>query len=152
MSTCWCRPTMQNPVRARIVLCPQEYKWSSYAGNALGKHDPLLTPHALYLNLGKNPLERQQSYRHLFWRGVPFQLVEALREATNKGWAFGSEAFKSNLRVSANRAPESSGWGAIQSWTKDSDPLLLGTVMALAPRHNSNHTIDQPNRKIPSLE
>ncbi|CAA0114175.1 Uncharacterised protein [Halioglobus japonicus] len=34
-----------NPVRAGIATAPQEYPWSSYPANALGKRNSLLTPH-----------------------------------------------------------------------------------------------------------
>lgn len=100
-----------NPVRAQMVIHPSEYPWSSYAANALGEQDSLLTQHALYLNLGCDSRERQQRYRQLFLHEPQPHLVNCLRDATNKGWAFGSEAFKASLQGSANRAPESSGWG-----------------------------------------
>ena len=100
-----------NPVRAQMVIHPSEYPWSSYAANALGEQDSLLTQHALYLNLGCDSQERQQRYRQLFLYEPQPHLVNCLRDATNKGWAFGSEAFKASLQGSANRAPESSGWG-----------------------------------------
>jgi putative transposase len=94
-----------------MVIHPNEYPWSSYAANALGEQDLLLTQHALYLNLGCESQERQQRYRQLFLHEPQPHLVNCLRNATNKGWAFGSEAFKASLQGSANRAPESSGWG-----------------------------------------
>lgn len=48
-----------NPVRACITDLPQDYRWSSYHHNALGKADPMLSPHALYQALGIGPAERQ---------------------------------------------------------------------------------------------
>ncbi|MDT8405372.1 REP-associated tyrosine transposase [Sulfuriflexus sp.] len=39
-----------NPVRAGIVSKPEDYPYSSYQANALGKKDALVTPHELYLN------------------------------------------------------------------------------------------------------
>jgi len=39
-------------VRARMVGHPRDYRWSSYAANADGAADPLLTEHALYRALG----------------------------------------------------------------------------------------------------
>jgi len=42
-----------NPVRARMVAHPRDYRWSSYAANADGAADPLLTEHALYRALGR---------------------------------------------------------------------------------------------------
>jgi REP element-mobilizing transposase RayT len=34
-----------NPVRAHVVLAPEDYPWSSYRCNALGAADPVITPH-----------------------------------------------------------------------------------------------------------
>lgn len=83
-----------NPVRARMVTNPKDYAWSSYAANALGEQDALVTPHASHLNLDCDPEGRQQRYRQLFSHEPQPHLVDGLRNATNKGWAFGSKAFK----------------------------------------------------------
>lgn len=37
-----------NPVRARMVAEPADYRRSSYRANGLGEHDPLVNPHELY--------------------------------------------------------------------------------------------------------
>ena len=42
-----------NPVRASMVRSPSGYRWSSYRFNGQGKPDELITPHPLYLSLGK---------------------------------------------------------------------------------------------------
>jgi putative transposase len=55
-----------NPVSARLARDPADYAWSSYRANALGAHDPLLTPHPLYYALGRDPAARQARYRALF--------------------------------------------------------------------------------------
>ena len=47
-----------NPVRANMVSHPSDYPWSSYAFNALGKENALLTPHPLYLALGRDETKR----------------------------------------------------------------------------------------------
>ncbi|MFN2308141.1 MAG: hypothetical protein ABR553_00185 [Gammaproteobacteria bacterium] len=47
-----------NPMRADMVDRPEEYPWSSYACNAGGHPDPLVTPHALYQGLGMSADER----------------------------------------------------------------------------------------------
>ena len=43
-----------NPVRANMVKKPEDWKWSSYACNAYGKKDRLITPHKLYLMIHKD--------------------------------------------------------------------------------------------------
>lgn len=40
-----------NPVRAGVVRRPEDYPYSSYHANALGKSDRLVTPHGVYLDL-----------------------------------------------------------------------------------------------------
>ena len=55
-----------NPVRARVVARPEQYRWSSFRANALGQNDPLLTPHAHYCALGRGAESRQAAYRALF--------------------------------------------------------------------------------------
>jgi putative transposase len=55
-----------NPVRARVVARPGQYRWSSFRANALGQDDPLLMPHAHYCALGRAPESRQAAYLALF--------------------------------------------------------------------------------------
>ena len=47
-----------NPVNAGMVDKPEEYCWSSYHHNGLGKTNSLLSSHALYLGLGPNKVDR----------------------------------------------------------------------------------------------
>ena len=51
-----------NPVRARMVDQPVDYRWSSYPCHAHGVTDTLLTPHPLDLALSDS---RQAAYRAL---------------------------------------------------------------------------------------
>jgi len=55
-----------NPVRARVVARPEQYQWSSFHANALGRNDTLLTPHTHYCALGRDAESRQAAYRALF--------------------------------------------------------------------------------------
>jgi putative transposase len=59
--TC-CRYIELNPVRAGMVAGPGDYRWSSYRANGLGRADPLVTPHAHYLRLGRTRDERLSGY------------------------------------------------------------------------------------------
>ena len=104
-----------NPVRAGMVSNPVEHPWSSYASNADGKIDPLLTPHSLYIALADEAPERQRRYRKLFELDVDTEIENELREATNKGWAFGSDDFKSRLEGDSNRRALSAGWGGVRT-------------------------------------
>jgi len=51
-----------NPIRAGIVLQPQDYLFSSYKFYAYGKPDSLLTPSPVYLALSVSPEERKEQY------------------------------------------------------------------------------------------
>jgi putative transposase len=53
----------QNPVRAKMVAHPGDYKWSSFRANGIGESVPWLTPHPVYSALGSTPEERQIAYR-----------------------------------------------------------------------------------------
>lgn len=55
-----------NPVRARVVARPGQYRWSSFRANALGQDNALLTPHGFYCALGRDAESRQAAYRALF--------------------------------------------------------------------------------------
>jgi len=55
-----------NPVRARLVAAPGQYRWSSFRANAFGHEDALITPHSYYYALGRSAASRQAVYRALF--------------------------------------------------------------------------------------
>ncbi len=57
-----------NPVRAGLAREPGAWRWSSFAANALGREDPIVTPHAVYCALGRTPEARRARYRAMFWR------------------------------------------------------------------------------------
>jgi putative transposase len=101
-----------NPVRARHMAAhPADYPWSSYRSNALGREDPLLTPHLEYRRLGSTAEERQAAYRQLFRAHLPEATLEAIRAATNKAWVLGSERFKRRIAKTLARPVQSRGHG-----------------------------------------
>ncbi len=92
-----------NPIRANMVKHPSEYSYSSYASNATGKENTLITPHKLYKRLGKTEQERQQHYRSLFRTKINEKTLEEIREATNKAWVLGNERFKDKIEQLTKR-------------------------------------------------
>jgi putative transposase len=52
-----------NPVRARIVSDPGDYRWSSFRLHGLGEHDPLLSPFPEWEELGRTEAERRKRWR-----------------------------------------------------------------------------------------
>lgn len=100
-----------NPVRAGLVDHPKAYPWSSYRCNALGAFDQLVTPHALYQRLWRTTPQRQCAYRALFRAKLGKQVMDKIREATNKAWALGNDRFKAKVEASLDRraAPAARG-------------------------------------------
>ncbi len=82
-----------NPVRANMVEHAAEYPWSSYQFNAVGKPIVLISPHYLYLRLGKTPAQRQKYYHGLFRGHMSDNTLEEIRAATNKSWILGDPRF-----------------------------------------------------------
>ena len=98
-----CRYIELNPVRARIVRHPRNYRWSSYGAHALGAADPVLTDHAIYHRLGRTPAVRQKEYHALFATALDLDFIDGLRAATNGGWALGDTRFKRQIAKALGR-------------------------------------------------
>lgn len=95
-----------NPVRAGYVASPADYAWSSYAGNALGGDDKLITAHPAYNRLGRSRTARQAAYREGFEQPLDEALIKRIRDATNKAWVLGDERFCQTIEGQLNRRPE----------------------------------------------
>jgi putative transposase len=92
-----------NPVRADLVKAPAEYAYSSHRANAWGVDDALICPHALLIALGATAAERGASYRALFNDALPQATLDAIRDATNKGWALGVKSFHDRIERATER-------------------------------------------------
>lgn len=96
-----------NPVRNQLVDKPSEYRWSSYASNALGKTDEMLSPAREYKQLGDSHKERARAYRALFKKKLGDELVREITEATLKGWVLGDRRFARKIeQLSGRRATQ----------------------------------------------
>ena len=82
-----------NPVRADMVRHPGEYGWSSYLTNASGAPSGLVTPHELYMRLGREQETRARAYRALFHLPPSDKALRAIRDAVNGGFALAQERF-----------------------------------------------------------
>jgi len=78
-----------NPKRAAIVAHPSAYPWSSYQQNASGDPQGLLTPHAVYLALAKDPQGRGAAYRALCDVPIETETLDRIRRATRGGYMVG---------------------------------------------------------------
>ncbi len=92
-----------NPVRASMVDHPAEYPWSSYRANAQGEPSILLTPHPLYVALGRDETVRMASYRELFRYHLDQGLIDEIRSATNGNYALGSSQFQAQIAATLGR-------------------------------------------------
>lgn len=116
-----------NPVQAGIARHPRNYRWSSYRVNADGKTDALVAPHRLYCSLAQEEGERRIAYRELVKAPMEAELLDEIRECSNKGWALGSGRFRSKLESLAQRraVPLPKGWPKKQgaAYLIESDPI-----------------------------
>lgn len=98
-----CRYIECNPVRARMVVHPGNYRWSSYRFHADGAPDKLLSTHEQYERLGRIAEERQQAYRELFCSELDSSELSEIRGTVNRGWPLGSERFKDQIETALQR-------------------------------------------------
>ncbi|MFH1369342.1 MAG: transposase [Elusimicrobiota bacterium] len=77
-----------NPVRAGIVVSPEEYPWSSYAAYTGEKDDPIVSFDLLYTGLGKTQKDRADRYKEL--------VCENIKHGSRY---IGSEAFVSAMEM-----------------------------------------------------
>lgn len=92
-----CRYIECNPVRARMVVHPRDYRWSSYRFHADGFRDKLLSTHEQYERLGATPDDRQRAYRELFRGELDRSELSEIRDSVNRGWPLGGERFKDEV-------------------------------------------------------
>ena len=94
-----------NPVRGGLVERPGEYRWSSYARNAHGKSDAVVTPHDSYFSLAPPGGNVQARYREMFADGLAQADVDEIREKLVHERAFGSEEFIAMIESASTRSP-----------------------------------------------
>lgn len=92
-----CRYIECNPVRARMVADPANYRWSSYSCHAFGVPDKLVTTHEQYDRLGATAEDRQRAYRELFRSELDSNELGEIRDTVNRGWPLGSDRFKDEI-------------------------------------------------------
>ena len=86
-----------NPVRAAMVDNPAHYRWTSYRANALGQENAHLTPHPVYLALGRDDKQRQAAYRALFRTPLDKAAIDDIRLALNQNQPLGNQRFYARI-------------------------------------------------------
>ena len=92
-----------NPVRAGMVASPNNYRWSSYRINAVGGEQATITPHPLYLALGRNQEERGCAYRELFRSALDPDQVHNIRTTMQTGTPLGNDRFRQQIEQTLHR-------------------------------------------------
>ena len=93
-----------NPVRAGMVKEAGDYKWSSYTAHALGQANEMIQDHSSYLALGATDETRSVAYQALFRHQVDEETLTEIRDALNRGTAFGSDRFKDEIEATLARS------------------------------------------------
>lgn len=92
------------PVDSGLVTSPADWRGSSAAHHLGLKMDPVVTDHPAYFELGNTPFEREARYRLSMEKQQNPVSRRAIDEATDRGWAIGSEVFLAELlKIQARR-------------------------------------------------
>ena len=87
-----------------MVAAPGDYRWCSHACNAHGSHEPRITPHRAYLQLGADDASRQGAYRELFIDDLAAKDLEGVRLHTHQQKVWGSDRFQRQIEALNQRA------------------------------------------------
>ncbi len=94
-----------NPVRIGQARDPATSVWSSYPHHTGAQVNSFLTDPPGYWALGNTPFARHEAWRQYCAEGVAAHEARAISDATNKGWALGSDAFRVAIADTASRRP-----------------------------------------------
>jgi putative transposase len=92
-----------NPVRAGLTETAGDYPWSSYSHYVGLRVDRLITPHALYWELGNTPFAREAAYASMVAAGITPTQREAMTGSVLKGWALGEADYIADLQKRTTR-------------------------------------------------
>ena len=92
-----------NPVAADMVEHPVDYRWSSFACNAWGECDGLVSPHPLYVAIAPSSRARQSRYRDLFGGHLSRDLVHDIRTALDFSMPLGNDRFRQQIEGALGR-------------------------------------------------
>lgn len=117
-----------NPVRASLVLHPEDHAWSSYRANAQGISDPLITPHEEYSRYCGT--EGRTAYARLVAQVLHSALIDEIRTATNGNFALGDKSFRARVSAALGRRAEPGRAGRPRSSERfENQPQLPGLAV-----------------------
>lgn len=114
-----------NPVRASMVFHPGEYRWSSYACNAIGEKNSLISQHVLYTELASSKSKRLFSYRDLFTNHLDKNEIHNIRETLNQELVLGRDDFKEKIEQMTSRQVKPAKIGRPRIAEDQGDYLIL---------------------------
>ena len=86
-----------------MVDDPAHYRWTSYRQNALGQANSYLSPHPLYLSLGRGDKSRQAAYRRLLRAELDIEAIDDIRLAFNQNQPLGDSRFYAKVEAMAGQ-------------------------------------------------
>ena len=89
-----CRYVELNPVRAGIVVAPEEYRWSSYRFRAAMEDSQFLDDHSVFCVLGNSRSNRGIKYQEFVATGIPEAELRLIRQALQRNQLTGTEHFQ----------------------------------------------------------
>lgn len=96
----------RNPVRAAMVDDRAPYRWTRYRHNPLGQANPGLTPHPLYLALGRDDKARQAAYRDTFRAQLDSKAIQDIRLALKQNQPSGKSRFYARIEAMTGQRRE----------------------------------------------
>jgi putative transposase len=98
-----------NPLRARMVVDPADYRWSSFQHHGIGRDEPLLNSFPEWEELGRTDAERRRHWR-VRVRAVQDELeLDAVRRSLRSGRPLGAvdwtERMAERLGIDLNPRP-----------------------------------------------
>jgi putative transposase len=91
-------------IRDNVSLAPLILdRWTSYRHNALGQASAYLTPHPLYLAIGREDTERQAAYRDLFQAQLDNKAIDDIRLALNQNQPLGNSRFYAKIEATTGQ-------------------------------------------------
>lgn len=82
-----------NPVRANLIISPEDYRYSSFRHYVLGKGNDLITEDFIYESMGKTSKERQEKYKKMLICDI------VLGNYKNKVWGSDSQRYNETKKV-----------------------------------------------------
>jgi putative transposase len=106
-----CQYVELNPVRARMVASPEQYRWSSYRAKIGEVEDDWLDKDPCYLALGDTDMDRQRRYRIWVSTGIHDTELRLIRQAVQRGQLTGGDRFISDIEAKIGRRVGAAGRG-----------------------------------------